>query len=129
MKMIFTFLIATFILPCMSFTSIEEVDDVILALSKGDAVTMAKFFDTNVEISVLGKTGTYGAKQAELILKNFFDNNPVESFEMLHKGENNGSTYCTGNLKTKNGMYRATVFMKTKGNKNAIQTLRFELVK
>ena len=129
MKMIFTFLIATFILPCMSFVSTEEIDDVVSALNKGDAATMAKFFDNNVEISVLGKTGTYNTKQAESILKDFFDNNPIESFEMLHKGENNGATYCTGNLKTKNGVYRTTVFMKIKGDKNAIQTLRFELLK
>jgi len=48
---------------------------------------------------------------------------------MLHKGENNGATYCTGNLKTKNGVYRTTVFMKIKGAKNVLQTLRFELLK
>ncbi len=129
MKTIFTFLIAVVILPYMSFVSIEEVDDVISALNKGDAATMAKFFDNNVEISILGKTGIYSTKQAESILKDFFDNNPVESFEMLHKGENNGATYCTGNLKTKNGVYRTTVFMKIKGAKNVLQTLRFELLK
>lgn len=129
MKTIFTFLIATVILTCMSFVSIEEVDDVVSALNKGDAATMAKFFDNNVEISILGKTGTYSTKQAESMLKGFFDNNSVDSFEILHKGENNGATYCTGKLKTKNGVYRTTIFMKTKGDKNVIQTLRFELLK
>jgi len=129
MKMIFTFLIATFILPCISFANIEGIDDVIAALKKGDAATMANFFDNNVEISIIGKTGTYTTKQAEGILKSFFDNNSVQTFETVHKGENNSSIYCTGNLITSNGVYRTTVFMKIKGDKSVIQTLRLELLK
>lgn len=103
-----------------------NIDDVVNALKAGNASGISKFFDNTVEITLPGKSNTYSRSQAEVILTDFFNNNPVKSFEVLHKGENAGSEYCIGILNTRTASYRTTVFMKQKDGKHILQEIRFE---
>ena len=124
MKHIFT---TVFLLTILSSFNVKiGIDDVISAVKSGNASQVAKFFDTNVEISMPDKSNSYSKSQAELVLKDFFATNSVKSFEIIHKGENAGSQYCIGTLQTKNGTYRTTIFMKQKADVQVLQELRFE---
>ncbi len=109
-----------------SFTIAVTIDEVATAMKTGNTAGIAKFFDNTVEISLPDKTGSYSKSQAEIILKDFFDNNPVKSFDVIHKGQNAGSQYCIGTLVTKNGSFRTTIYMKQKGDVQVLQELRFE---
>ena len=124
MKRFFTFLSAS-VLLC-SFTVFSSIDEVVAALKTGNTNQVAKFFDNTVEITIPDKSNSYSKSQAELVLHDFFSNNPVKGFEVLHKGENGGSQYCIGTLTTKNGSFRTTIFMKQKGDKQLLQEIRFE---
>ena len=124
MKHFFTISVLTLLLS--SFTFKTGIEDVIVAMKTGNAAIVAKYFDTNVDISMPDKSNSYSKSQGELVLKDFFTNNPVKSFEIIHKGENAGSQYCIGTLQTKNGTYRTTIFMKQKGDSQVLQELRFE---
>ena len=124
MKQFFTLSIAVALLS--SFVIYAGIDEVIAAMKTGNASSVAKYFDNNVEISMPDKSNSYSKSQAELVLKDFFSSNPVKSFEIIHKGENAGSQYCIGTLQTKNGAYRTTIFMKQKGDGQVLQELRFE---
>lgn len=124
MKRFFTYLgiIALF----SSFTTVGGIEDIVTALKSGNASLVAKYFDNTVEISLPEKSNSYSKSQAELILRDFFNNNPVKGFDIIHKGENAGSQYCIGTLFTRSGTYRTTVFMKLKGDKQMLQEIRFE---
>ncbi|MDO9373752.1 MAG: DUF4783 domain-containing protein [Bacteroidota bacterium] len=111
---------------CSSFTTRVGIEDVISAMKAGNSALVAKHFDSNVELSMPDKSNSYSKSQAELVLKDFFANNPVKGFEVIHKGENAGSQYCIGTLVTKSGSYRTTIFMKQKGDGQVLQELRFE---
>ena len=124
MKFIFTLSILAGLLS--SFKPLVGIDDVIAAMKAGNSSQVAKYFDTNVEISMPDKSNSYSKSQAELILKDFFISNPVKGFEIIHKGENAGSQYCIGTLQTRNGAYRTTIFMKQKADGQVLQELRFE---
>ena len=124
MKHFFTLSILAIFLS--SFIKFAGIDDVIAAMRTGNSATVAKFFDSKVEISMPDKSNSYSKSQAELVLKDFFSSNPVKSFEIIHKGENAGSQYCIGTLQTRNGSYRTTIFMKQKGDGQVLQELRFE---
>ena len=121
------FLVLT-ILACVfsSFTAKTGIDEVIAAMRSGNSALVAKYFDNMVDMSLPDKTNSYSKSQAELLLKDFFTNNPVKNFEIIHKGENAGSQFCIGTLITKNGSFRTTVFMKQKGDGQVLQELRFE---
>ena len=114
-----------FLLIFFSFSFIS-VDDIVLAIKKGDATQVSRFFDNTVEITLPEKSYSYSKSQAELVLRDFFLSNMVKDFEVIHKGENAGSQFCIGTLYTKNGNYRTTLFLKQKGERQLLQELRFE---
>ncbi len=116
--------IVTFVLVC-SFVSLSFTE-VVKAIKSGNSAEVSKYFDNTVEITLPEKSNSYSKSQAELVLHDFFTTNGVKDFEVLHKGDNSGSQYCIGNLQTKNGTFRTTIFMKQKGDKQLVQELRFE---
>jgi len=116
-------------LALVSFTKqASNLDNVIDALKDGKASEIGKYLDENVEITLPDKSNNYSKAQAILILKDFFDNNEVKTFEVKHKGDQNGGQFCVGTLQTKSGNYRTTIFMKTMSGKDFIKTLRFQSV-
>ncbi|MGV3765473.1 MAG: DUF4783 domain-containing protein [Chitinophagaceae bacterium] len=120
---------ALILLPVLlltAFTNFQTLDGVVSAMKSGNAAQLSKFFDTYVDISLPAKSNSYSKSQAELVMKDFFTTNSVKSFEVKHKGENGGSQFCIGILQTKNGQYRATIFLKQKGEKQLLQEIRLE---
>ena len=109
-----------------SFTVFSSIDEVISAMKEGNSAGIARFFDNTVEINMPDKSNSYSKSQAELVLKDFFSSNTVKSFEIIHKGENEGSQFCIGTLVTKTGSFRTTIFMKLKGGKQVLQEITFE---
>ena len=109
-----------------SLTSFVSVDDVISAIKIGSASQLSKYFDNTIAITLPDKTNAYSKSQGELVLKDFFDNNGVKTFEIVHRGENAGAQFIIGTLNTKNGEYRTTIYIRQKGDKQLLQELRFE---
>ena len=108
-----------------SFISLSFTE-VVKAIKSGNSAEVSKYFDNTVEITLPEKSNSYSKSQAELVLRDFFASNGVKDFEILHKSETSGSQYCIGNLQTNNGIFRTTIFMKQKGDKELVQELRFE---
>lgn len=123
MKTLYKLSFFVFLLCSFSFVS---VDDVISSIKKGDAAEVSKYFDNTVEITLTAKSNSYSRSQAEVVLHDFFATNVVKDFEVVHKGDNAGSQFCIGNLQTRNGLFRTTIFLKQKGDKQLLQELRFE---
>ncbi|MGI8583881.1 MAG: DUF4783 domain-containing protein [Chitinophagaceae bacterium] len=107
-------------------SSFLSVDEVVSAIKNGNASQLSKYFDNTVEITVTDKSNTYSKSQAELVLKDFFNNNIVKNFDIVHKGDNTGAQFIIGTLNTKNGEYRTTIYMKKNGDRQLLQELRFE---
>ena len=105
-----------------------EIDAVVVALNAGDAAQLSKYFDNRIDIGLPDKSDNYSRTQAEMIIRDFFINNGVRTFEIKHKSEKAGTNYCVGTLKTKNGDYRTTLFMKQKGDKQYLQDISFQRV-
>lgn len=124
MKHFLVLSILTFFLSSLKVNT--GIDEVVAAMRSGNSTLIAKYFDDRVDLSMPDKSNTYSKTQAELVLKDFFTNNPVKKFEIIHKGENAGSQFCIGTLYTKNGSFRTTIFMKQKGDGQLLQELRFE---
>ncbi len=111
-----------------SFKNIDtlEMDDVVMALKSGNSSQLSKYFDNRVDITLPAKTDNYSRTQAEMVIRDFFNNNDVKNFELKHKSEKAGSNYCVGTLRTRGGNYRTTLFMKQKGDRQYLQDLSFQ---
>ena len=112
----------------LSFKPAFSIDEVAVAMRSGNAAQLSRYLDNRVDISLPDKTDTYSKTQAEMIIRDFFTTNGVETFEVKHKGENGGSEFCIGILKTKNGDFRTVLFMRLKGDKQFLQEIRFQPV-
>ena len=104
----------------------QSFSDIINAVKAGNAAQVAQYFDNTIEITLPAKSHTLNKKQAEIALNDFFSQNPVKDFKVIHQSEKAGSEYCIGNLITSNGVFRTTIFTKQKEGKELIQELRFE---
>ena len=124
MKKIFTILAA--FVAISSFTIIAGIKDVVTAIKAGNAASVSRYFDNTVEITINGKSTDYSKAQGEVVLRDFFANNTVKSFIVLHQGESGGSEFCIGTLTTSNGTYRTTLNLKQKGEKQTLQEIKFE---
>lgn len=128
MKAILTSFLAVTMVIMSSFAQSGTIDEVIGALKSGDAMGLSKYFDDNVELTLPVKSDSYSKAQAQVILKDFFDNNNVRGFDLKHKGDSPGGHYCIGTLQTRSGNFRAHVFMKSKGNKEVVKEIRFQSI-
>lgn len=128
MKHIFTPLLLGTALLLSSFTlQGGSIDEVIGALRSGNASQLSNYFDENVGLTLPDKSDSYSKAQAQLIVKDFFNNNGVKGFELKHKGDGTGgSQYCVGTLQTSAGNYRTNVFMKMKNGKEVVKEIRFQ---
>ena len=124
MKKIFTILAVGFAL--CSFTIFTSLNEVINAIKGGNASAVSKYFDNSIDITVNGKITNYSKPQGEVVLRDFFANNTVKGFSVLHQGESAGSQFCIGMLVTSNGSYRTTLNLKQKGDKQILQEIKFE---
>lgn len=124
----FILLASTFFLIVFStaVSASAGLDDIIKALRSGNANELAKYVEDNIVISLPDKSDSYSRAQAVMILRDFFTNNGVKSFDIKHKGDNGGSQFCIGNLQTRGGNFRTTVFMTTKNGKQSIREIRFQ---
>lgn len=123
MKHLLRYGIIAFAFCLMSFVSLDEI---ISAIKNGNASQLSKFFDNTVEITFSDRSNAYSKSQAELVVKDFFNNNAVKNFEIVHRGDNDGAQYLIGTLQTNNGEFRTTIFLKQKGDKQLLQEIRFE---
>jgi len=112
----------------LSFKPAFSIDEVAVAMRSGNVAELSKYLDNRVDITLPDKTDTYSKTQAEMIIRDFFTTNAVQTFEVKHKGENGGSEFCIGTLKTKNGNFRTVLFMRLKGDKQFLQEIRFQPV-
>lgn len=127
------FLVAGIILASFTFsysfkkrTVVYSAENVMEAIKTGNANQLSMYFDNMVEITLHDKSNSYSRNQAETVIKDFFSSYGVKSFKTLHRGTNSGAEFFIGNLQTKNGDFRTTVFMKLRADKQLLREIRFE---
>ena len=120
---IFLFLAA----PFTVLSNFDIIDNIGNAIKSGSSKEVAKFFDSSVEITIQDKESVYSKVQAEMVLKDFFSKNSVQSFEINHRGSSGqGSTYGIGTMKSSSQSFRVYYLVRQKGGSNYIQEMRFE---
>ncbi len=103
----------------------NEISD---AIRSGDARSVARYFSSTVDLTILNQEEVYSKAQAEQVLRDFFSKNTPRSFNLIHKGvSKEGAKYAIGNLVTAQGaQYRTYFFVKQTASGEFIQELRFE---
>jgi hypothetical protein len=85
---------------------------VVMALKKGNAAGLTPFLNERLELVIPGKSGVFSKEQAYFILKGFFEDHPVISFQILHHGARENSTFVIGRYNCRQGQYRLYFLIK-----------------
>lgn len=103
-------------------------DEVSNAIKGGDAKSIARYFNGNVDLTIINQEDVYSKAQAEMVLRDFFSKNTVKSFNIAHNGvSKEGDKYAIGTMATLQGVsYRVYFYVKQIGGNSFIQELRFE---
>lgn len=118
------------IMTVFAFTISQNATDVMkkvsTALQTGNSKELSKYFTETVELEIVGKENFYSISQAEILLKDFFEENKPTKFVINHQGVKDVSSFAIGTLTVKNGNLRVSFFMKTENNQTLIHQLRIE---
>lgn len=123
----FLLLACTLFIPISAADQPAQLDAVIAALSKGDAIAVSAFFDNTVEMVLPGVDDILPKAEARKNLVAFFEAHPVKSFARVHGGTSTGEdgAYVIGTLTTENATFRVYVY--GRGSSTPIvQELRIE---
>ncbi len=119
-------IIAILLIGSVHAFSIEIPGEIISAFSSGNATQLAKYFNQTIELTMFDKEGIYSKTQAEIILRNFFSENPPKQFQILHQGGKESSKYAIGSFVSGTNTYRITFLLKTIDTRVFIHQLRIE---
>lgn len=104
------------------------IEDINQAMQAGDMALIARYFDKIVDITIANESTTYSKSQAEMVLKDFFGKNAVNSFKLTNRGGDSANTYLIGRLNTKGGNYILYLFLKKKSKEDEaiLQEIKIE---
>lgn len=108
------------------FGDTDPVQKISDALKTGNSTELAKFFNANVEVEILGDENMFSKAQAEILMKDFFTKNKPTAFKVNHQGSKAATSFAIGLLTTGNGTFRVSVFLKVDNEKTLIHQLRIE---
>ncbi len=105
------------------------VRDISRAIERGNARDMAKFFGTNVDLSMPRAEGTFSKSQTEIILRDFFSRNSPATFAVSRQGSmRDGSVYVIGRMTTNERQtYRCYFLIKNISQNSFLHHIQFEL--
>ncbi|MFO8234853.1 MAG: DUF4783 domain-containing protein [Bacteroidales bacterium] len=104
----------------------EIPGDIAIAFKVGTAKELSRFFNENLELSVLENDDIYSRSQAERIMDDFFKEYTPKNFEFIHEGGKQDAKYAIGKLETFNGTFRVYLLLKKEKEKLLIHQLRIE---
>jgi hypothetical protein len=97
-----------------------------IAIKAGNAVELARYMNSTIELLLLNKEDFYKKNVAEAILKDFFAEYRTKDFTIRHQGAKNDAHYAIGNLKTEKGDFRVYFLLKKVGEELLIHQIRID---
>ena len=122
-------LLFAFVLSFIGVQAQEVVrDQVMQAMKTGNSRDLAAHFIPNIDLTVKDNADVYSKAQAEQILRKFFNDHPPVDMVIEHSGVSKfGDKYFIGILRTRNGYFRVTFFLKKMENEvMQVKQLRIE---
>ncbi|MDN3203913.1 DUF4783 domain-containing protein [Algoriphagus sediminis] len=106
---------------------VESIDPIVEALDRGSSSELAQYFDSSIQLNLNGKQGSYSSSQAEQVLKEFFRQNPPNSFAVVYSSQKNSRVNSyVGNYQSINRLFK--VFLKVNEKDNSIRLYSLEFV-
>ncbi len=101
-------------------------NEIINAFKNGNSKELSKYFNSNIEMTILDNEGIYSKLQAEQIIADFFTKNPPKNFQVIHQGGKEGSRYAICEYYGLEKKFRVTIYLKEIESNSLIHQLRIQ---
>ena len=102
-------------------------DDIASAIREGNASKLANWFASTIELSVPGKKGSYSKTQAEMIMRDFFESYPPDSFTITAEGKSAAySLYAIGSYVSGSNTFKTYYLIRKADTGFMLHILKFE---
>ena len=96
------------------------------AIKTGSSKEIAKFLNSNVDVTLDGNMQSYSKTQAEYVLKDFLVKHPPSSFTIVHQGSSKGGLpYAIGQYLSNSDTFRVWMRIKNTDGKFLIHEISF----
>jgi len=119
-----SFVFGFFALATASFAQIPN--EIVTSIQSGNDVSLAAYFNENVELVVESHDDVYSKSQAQQIVAEFFKSNKPKQFSIIHQGGKEDARYAIGSLTTATGAFRVYFLLRIKNNTTLIHQLKIE---
>lgn len=107
--------------------SAQEFKEIIDLVSHGDGMSLVAHMGSEVDLSINDELKTLERNEAGKKLVDFFHQNPVKSFDVVHKGTSKGGvTYLISQLITEKSAFRMTMYIRVEENQHHIESIEIE---
>jgi hypothetical protein len=88
----------------------SDLNSLVSSFENGSSEQLAKFFSKGVELNINGNKGEYSARQAEIVIKNFFKKFPADEFVLTHEeNSNKGFVHLIANYFSSQGKFKIII--------------------
>ena len=84
-------------------------------LTLGDAASLSSWFADNLEVTIISSSRNCSRKQAQEILRSFFEANTPRSFQVTHKASEFNKKYLIGLLNAGGELFQVTIYATSSG--------------
>ncbi len=118
----------------LSFVATQEIsaqkndipNEIISAFKEANANIIASYLNENVELITPQADNFFSRQHAKSILADFFRKNPVQDFNVIHKGTKDNASFVIATYSSNTGIYRISLSLRKSGNQSLIYQLRIE---
>jgi len=119
--------ILAFFLTLTGLSAQNEDKAIATLLDTGNVGGLSEYFQSQVDMTILGTEAMYSRAQAEMVLARFFKGNLPTGFETKHLGQSKKeSSYIIGMLSTAKEVYRLTYLLSEEEGRLRIKQFRLE---
>jgi len=93
----------------------------------GDGMSLAAHMNSEIDISINDERSTLDRNEGGKRLVEFFQQNPIKSFDVVHKGTSkSGVVYLIGQLESEKSSFRMTMYIRGEDDHHHIESIEIE---
>ena len=107
--------------------SAQEFQEIIDLVGHGDGMSLAAHMNSEIDISINDERSTLDRNEGGKRLVEFFQQNPIKSFDVVHKGTSkSGVVYLIGQLESEKSSFRMTMYIRGEDDHHHIESIEIE---
>ena len=116
-----------FLISSVIFAKQDPLENVILSLEIKNGEEITKYFDSNSEIIIDNKTYAGNRYQQSKILDNFYSDNNINKFNVIHQGDSeNNIIYILAEYSSNSDLYKILLILRNKKNSYIIEKFKID---